>query len=227
MTRRPRCINLIADMTTPSVSQAHESKPFQAFRKGFHVLASSTLPLFYWYHPSFWTDEQARLLVLAASAVSFLALFVLDFFRLRDREFNSRVMRIFSFLIRRTEERRYTGATHLCFAFFFVTWLFSREVAVTAMLFLSLGDTAAEMGGKYFGKNKIFRRSVEGSLAFFIVSFPLAWAILDDWRVALLSAAAGTLVELFSFEVDDNLTVPIGSAVAMWCAIFFLQTTFH
>jgi dolichol kinase len=38
---------------------------------------------------------------------------------------------------------------------------------------------------------------------------------------------AGTLVELYSFEVDDNLTVPIGSAVAMAAAFLFVQTAFH
>lgn len=214
-------------MNLNPTSQAHESKPFQAFRKGFHVLAASALPLFYWYHPFVLTDSRARVYVAAVAAAMFVSFFTLDFFRLRDRDFNSRVMKAFSFLIRRTEERRYTGATYLAFSFFVVTLLFPQEVAVTAMLFLSLGDTAAEMGGKYFGRNKIFRRSLEGSFSFFLVAFPLAWAILDDWRVALLSAVAGTLVELFSFEVDDNLTVPIGSAVAMAFAFFFVQTAFH
>jgi dolichol kinase len=214
-------------MNFDSNSQAHESKPFQAFRKGFHVIASSSLPLFYWYHPFVLTESRSRILVASVSASMFLAFFVLDVFRLRDRDFNSKVMKVFSFLIRRTEERRFTGATHLSFAFFIVTWFFPREVAVTAMLFLSLGDTAAEMGGKYFGRNKIFRRSIEGSFSFFLVAWLVAWAILEDWRVALLSAIAGALVELFSFEVDDNLTVPIGSAVAMSLAFFLVQTAFR
>lgn len=213
-------------MNTARVSQANESKPFQALRKGFHVAASSALPLYYWYHPFTLTDSRARLQVAAVSAVMFALFFIMDFFRLRDRQLNTKVMTTFSFLIRRTEEGRYTGATYLSFAFFMVTWFFPREVAVTAMLFLSLGDTAAEMGGKYFGKNKIFRRSVEGSIAFFLVALPLAWAILGDWRVAGLSALAGTLVELFSFEVDDNLTVPIGSAVAMSAAFLLVQVVF-
>jgi glycerol-3-phosphate acyltransferase PlsY len=208
-------------------SRAHETKPFQAFRKVFHVLSSSTLPLYYWYHPFVLTDSRARVHVLIVSGLMFFAFFGLDFFRLRNKRLNTKIMARFSFLIRHTEERRYTGATHLSFAFFIVTLIFPREVAVTAMLFLSLGDTAAELGGKYFGKNKVFRRSIEGSIAFFLVAMPLAWAILEDWRVAFLSALFGTLVELFSFEVDDNLTVPIGSALAMPLAFVFVQTFFH
>jgi glycerol-3-phosphate acyltransferase PlsY len=86
------------------------------------------------------------------------------------------------------------------------------------MLFLSLGDAAAELGGKNFGRFKIFHRSMEGTAAFFMVAFLIAFALLEDWRVALVGAVAGALVELFSFEVDDNLTVPIGSALALWLA---------
>jgi dolichol kinase len=199
-----------------------EHKPFLSLRKVFHVAASSGLPLYYWYHPFAADAAEARVQVALAALAGFVAFFLLDLFRLRDREFNSKFMKIFGFFIRRTEEGRFTGATYLCFAFLVVAWFFPRTVAVTAMLFLSLGDTAAEMGGRYFGKWRIFRRSLEGSAAFFLVCFPIAWALLDDWRVALLGALAGTLVELFSFEVDDNLTVPIGSAVALILAVQFL-----
>jgi len=214
-------------MNSHTAVPAPEHKPFQALRKVFHVITSSMLPLYYWYHPFALTDSRARLQVALASAVGFAAFFLLDVFRLRDRDFNSKMMKAFSFLIRRTEERKFTGATYLCFAFFVVTWFFPREVAVTAMFFLSLGDTSAELGGRYFGRNRVLTRSIEGSFAFFLVAFPMAWAILGDWRVALLSALAGTLVELFSFEIDDNLTVPIGSAVAMLLAFIFVQNTFH
>jgi dolichol kinase len=56
---------------------------------------------------------------------------------------------------------------------------------------------------------------MEGTTAFFLVAFIIAYVLLDDWRIALLGAMAGAFVELFSFEVDDNLTVPIGSALAL------------
>jgi len=128
-------------------------------------------------------------------------------------------MKAFSFLIRKTEEKRFTGATFLCFAFLVVAFLFDRRVAITAMLFLSLGDTAAEIGGRRFGRHKVFHKSWEGAFSFFLAGFPLAWALLDDWRVAALGAAVGALVELFSYHVDDNLTVPIGAAAALWAGL--------
>ena len=47
------------------------------------------------------------------------------------------------------------------------------------------------------------------------MAFFIAFWVFEDWRIALLGAVAGALVELFSFEIDDNLTVPIGSALAL------------
>jgi len=192
-------------------------KPFQGYRKFYHVLASSLFPLFYLRPPL--PEGEARFLLLWATGACFALSFLLDLLRLRDRQFNSRFMRTFSFLIRQSEQDRFNGSTFLCLAFFIVILLFPRTVAITAMLFLSLGDAAAELGGKHFGRLKIFGRSLEGTLAFFLVAFAVAYSLLDDWRVALLGALAGALVELLSFEVDDNLTVPIGSALALWLAL--------
>ncbi len=129
----------------------------------------------------------------------------------------------FSFLIRKAEANRLNGSTFLLLAFAIVMYFFSRPVAITAMFFLSLGDAAAELGGKNFGRMKIFERSLEGSLSFFLVAFAVAFALLEDVRVAFFGALAGALVELFSFELDDNLTVPIGSALAISCALVFFH----
>jgi dolichol kinase len=196
-----------------------KKKPFQGFRKVFHVLASSTFPLFYLYTPFQLSHSQTRLILLWFSAGFFLGSLILDLFRMVDRRFNSQFMAQFAFLIRKTESNRLNGSTFLLLAFFIVIYFFSRPVAITAMLFLSLGDAAAELGGKNFGRLKIFERSLEGSLSFFLVAFVVAFSLLGDIRVAVLGALAGTLVELFSFEWDDNLTVPIGSAVAISSAL--------
>ncbi len=200
-------------------SQPAIRKPFQGFRKVFHVLASSLFPLLYLYPPAHSLPSQARVFLLWFSGVCFLASLCFDLFRLADRRFNSQFMAQFSFLIRQTETNRLNGSTFLLLAFFIVIYFFSRPVAVTAMLFLSLGDAAAELGGKNFGRMKIFERSLEGSLSFFLVAFTVAFALLGDFRVAVFGALAGALVELFSFDLDDNLTVPIGSALAISSAL--------
>ncbi len=192
-----------------------ETKAFQGFRKMYHVLASSLFPLAYLYPPFGLSLSETQKWLLIVSGGCFLISFIFDFLRLRDHKFNSQFMKVFSAFIRRTETNRYNGSTFLCFAFFVVILLFSRYIAITAMLFLSLGDAAAELSGKNFGRLKIFQRSMEGTTAFFVVAFLIAYTFFEDWRIALLGAFAGAMVELFSFDVDDNLTVPIGSAVAL------------
>ncbi len=192
-----------------------ETKTFQGFRKMYHVLAASLFPLAYLYPPFNLNTIETKKWLLIVSGSCFLISFIFDFLRLRDHQFNSQFMKFFSAFIRRTETNRYNGSTFLCFAFFVVILLFSRNIAITAMLFLSLGDAAAELGGKNFGRLKIFQRSLEGAAAFFSVAFLVAYTLFEDWRIALLGAFAGAMVELFSFDVDDNLTVPIGSALAL------------
>ncbi len=205
-------------------NQAVKAKTFQGFRKIYHVLASSLFPLAYLYLPFHMTSTTARKTLLIFTCLFFLISFLLDFFRLQDRAFNSKFMRFFSILIRSSEENRFNGSTYLLLAFFLVILFSSRKVAVTAMLFLSLGDAAAELGGKHFGRMRIFRKSWEGAFFFFSVAFLTAFAIFEDWRVALLGAITSAFLELFSFEIDDNLTVPIGSALVLSLALLFFHS---
>ena len=200
-----------------------QTKTFQGFRKMYHVLASSLFPLVYLYPPLAMGPLLVKKWLLIVSGVCFLVSFTLDFMRLRDHHFNSQFMKFFSAFIRHTETNRYNGSTFLCLAFFMVILVFSRDVAIVAMLFLSLGDAAAELGGKNFGRVRIFGKSLEGTTAFFMVAFLTAFMLLLDWRIALVGALAGALVELFSFEWDDNLTVPIGSAIALASAFFIFH----
>jgi dolichol kinase len=217
--------SLSPDAPTLPAPKKREIKPFQAFRKVYHVVSASIMPLVYLYNPLHQSEADLRHTLLWVMAPAFLGFFLLDWLRLNDERFNSQFMKVFSVLIRRTEQNKYNGATFLTFAFTLVIFLFPRMEAITAMLFLSLGDTAAELGGLYFGRLKIFRRSAEGTFSFFLVAFAIAWAMLGDARVAFLSAAAGALIELFSFEVDDNLTVPIGSACAVWIIVSLFQAS--
>jgi len=216
-------MELQSSATLPALGVLKEHKPFQGFRKVYHVLAASIFPLAYLYPPFHLDSLQVRQLLLIVSGSCFLGSFLLDLVRLTDKKFNSMFMKLFSILIRQTETNRFNGSTFLCLAFYIVILFFSRNVAVSAMFFLSLGDAAAELSGKNFGRLKIFQRSFEGTLGFFAVAFLIAFTLFEDWRIALVGALAGALVELFSFDVDDNLTVPIGSALALWLAVLFFH----
>ncbi|MDR2862035.1 MAG: hypothetical protein LBV07_05760 [Syntrophobacterales bacterium] len=197
-----------------------EIKYFQGTRKLFHVFASSFVPLVYWFSPYF-TQQQTKTGLLILLSCCFIILFIMDIIRFISPPINLFLMKRFSLLIRQTETRRFTGATFMCLSFLLTIFFFSREIAVTAMLFISLGDTAAEIAGKHWGRRKFHGRSLEGMAGFFLLSLPAAWLILEDWRVAVLGAAMGALIEFFSFRVDDNLSVPFLSALSIWFILHF------
>jgi len=205
------------------IQQPLIEKPFLGLRKVFHVLTSSVVPLLYWFLPFYVSLEGSRIFLLELLLFGLVLFFLFDGARLLFPALNRLVMDRLSLLIRETEKKKMTGATFTCLSFLVVVFFFSREVAVTAMLFLTLGDTAAEIAGKNWGGRKYHGRSLEGMAGFFIISFPLAWIVIQDWRVALTAAVMGALVEFFSIGIDDNLTVPVGSAISLWLISSFLQ----
>jgi acyl phosphate:glycerol-3-phosphate acyltransferase len=198
------------------------AKPFLGLRKVFHVFNSSVVPLLYWFLPFVDTAEEGRLFLLIILSCALLLYILFDGARLLSPAFNRFIMDRFSLLIRRSEEKSFTGATFVCLSFLVVVFFFSREIAVVSMLFLALGDTAAEIVGKNWGRRKYLGRSLEGMGGFFVVAVPVAWIVLQDWRVAVMGAAVGALVEFFSIGIDDNLTVPIGSAMALLILTLFI-----
>ena len=98
-------------------------------------------------------------------------------------------------------------------------------VAVTALMYLTLGDTAAALVGVAFGAHpikisKTKKKSIEGSLAMFAVCFTSCSIMLADVTlveyVAVFSALVATLVELYApCGVNDNLAIPVLSVVAL------------
>ena len=122
-----------------------------------------------------------------------------------------------------------TGATYLMVSSAIVLNLFPFPVSSLALLFVALGDPIAGVVGstigrvrvpiKLFGNSKI--KTVEGSAAFFITSLLVGitfWSqglLVSVWPV-VLGAVTATLIEGLPTRVDDNLTVPLGSAFVMW-----------
>ena len=100
-------------------------------------------------------------------------------------------------------------------------------VAVVALVFLVVGDAAAALVGVSFGgavapAGPVRRKSWEGSAAMFASCFLCArYALFDvGVHVAACGAAAATVVELFQpLGVDDNLSIPVASVLALDVAI--------
>lgn len=122
-----------------------------------------------------------------------------------------------------------TGAFYVTLAVLMALLIFSKPVAMSAIVIMLLADTAAALVGRKFGTHKIGDKSWEGSIAFFIVSFlilklsPLWGLDLTMIEVLVLSVMA-SLVELVSgyLKMDDNITIVLGAGamISLWPLVF-------
>ncbi len=100
---------------------------------------------------------------------------------------------------------------------------FNMAIANSGILMLLLGDSASTIVGRRFGRHRLpfkVTKSVEGSLAFIVVGFLSALTLLPILP-ALIGAFVGALTEVYS-PIDDNIPVPIISALAITVVIYWI-----
>ena len=100
---------------------------------------------------------------------------------------------------------------------------FNMSIAYSGILMLLLGDSASTIIGWRFGKHKLpfkANKSVEGSLAFVVVGFLSALTLLPILP-SLIGALVGAITEAYS-PIDDNIPVPIISALVISVVIYWL-----
>jgi glycerol-3-phosphate acyltransferase PlsY len=102
---------------------------------------------------------------------------------------------------------------------FLLFMLFEKSVAAAAAVFLIFGDLCAKFYGIYFGRTRIFEKTLEGSLAFFTASLLAAYVISHlvplPFFICLTGAVAAAVIELLPLGVNDNFSVGILSGAVM------------
>jgi dolichol kinase len=119
------------------------------------------------------------------------------------------------------EEKGFTGAPAFTGGVLLAFLFFSPAVALAALVPLIFGDRAGLLVGKSVGRITFKGKTVEGSLACFIVSV-LGYAFLAgvwpevfgfSWVVLLAASLIGTLAEALPRPFDDNLTIPLAVGI--------------
>lgn len=123
------------------------------------------------------------------------------------------------------ETVRLTGYTLFFISAFVVLTFFPSDIAVFALTLFVVGDTMAPIGGKlgvlFLRKEITHGKNGGGALAIFVFGslagvFLSSLAGLDlTLGFIVASALAVVILDLFSFVIDDNLLIPIGSALVM------------
>jgi len=96
-----------------------------------------------------------------------------------------------------------------------IAMFFDTTTMYLALIALTFGDSTAALVGERYGRHELFGdKTMEGSLAFFIVSF-IGFTFFIDVRTALVTAAFASIIESISYEYD-NFTVPISVLVRLF-----------
>jgi dolichol kinase len=181
-------------------------------RKAIHIF-SLIIPVGYFLLP----EETARRALLVAAVVAL----VIEALRLNEPRLRKMTFELVGALLREHEKTGLFASTYLILGSLLCAYSFSKPVVVAAILFLILGDAAAALVGRVFGRIHIFDKTLEGSLACLAVC--LAIGILlgtyTDLDLSMKAAATGaitaTIFELLPIPLDDNFRIPLSAGFAM------------
>ncbi|MBA7624603.1 hypothetical protein ES703_32013 [subsurface metagenome] len=177
-------------------------------RKFLHLM-TMVIPLSYIF-----IDRFPMVLFLAFLGVSAV---IIDFLRLVVKPIGRFFNRLLGQILWEREKHTLTGATTYAVSAFLSVYFFDKWIAIAVLLFLSLGDTAAHIIGVRWGITYFdSEKTIEGSAACFIICLGISMLLPEpDILILVIGAFVASTVELFPLGVDDNLTLPLISGVAM------------
>lgn len=91
--------------------------------------------------------------------------------------------------------------------------LFPKNIAYSSIAIVAIGDPVAAYVGKRFGHRHVRDKTWEGFAAGTLTAFTPTLLLVSPF-VGAIGSIAGMLLELSGF-LQDNLTIPLGSGIAM------------
>ncbi len=129
------------------------------------------------------------------------------------------------------EAWRVNSATWYATACVILASMWDLKVASIGVAVLGFADPAAAIVGRRYGRLQLVNgRTLEGSLTFLGVGTVVTWLwMMTAWSVAaglafkmaFMGSIFGCIAELFSRRIDDNLSIPVASAVGVLVALAF------
>ena len=190
----------------------------EIFRKLLHIF-SSIIPIGYYF---FIKNQNVMIGILFILTIIAL---IIEYSRNKWSFPNKIFNNYFFSMLRKSEYEGYlTGATWLLVGCILTIYIFPIEIAVAAILVLTIGDALAAIIGKSFPVLKVGEKSLFGTFFGVLVTFWML-VLLDiglKWEIILIGSIFGMLVELIPNYLNDNLTIPIASGFAMMLGLQIL-----
>jgi len=163
----------------------------------------------------YWS-QRALLVFVGSIALLFILVDVVRFILRQANELFT--VRIKNFL-KQGESRRFSSMTMFLVAAFIIILVFKQDIAMAALTFLIFGDIFSKIFGLSFGRNRLFDKTVEGSVAYLGGVLICAYILYTSLHIPLLmlviGAIAATIAEFMPVGLDDNFTVGIISGAVM------------
>jgi len=186
-------------------------------RTFFHII--SLLAFYFLY--SYFLTKQTFLIFLAVLLIS---LFFLEFQKREDGSLG----RIYIFLgkpfLRQSERgKKWVGAITVLLGCLFTVLLFPKKIALTAILFLALGDPASRIFRVLTKRKTLWSKISIGTLVMFSICFLIARLSEFSFYTSITASLFASLTEAFleikvtdDFYLDDNFFVPFMSGVLLF-----------
>ena len=100
--------------------------------------------------------------------------------------------------------------------------VFPKIIMITAFTILIISDTCAALIGRKYGRHTFLRKSLEGTLAFFLSALvvvavtPKIEHLGTEYVIGAVAAFCGSLIEALPIAIDDNFSIPVGLGAIMW-----------
>ena len=182
-------------------------------RKIIH-LGCAVLPLLYYFYLS---REQ---IVILCSTISILFL-IAEILRFKHRKSEVLFQNIFFPILREKEKNKHiTGATYLFISATVTFIIFKKEIAVPAVMILTIADSFAAIVGKMTDSAKLFDKSLAGSVSFFIISIMILLLFVPDLGLLILVIAViVTIIEVLPLPINDNLLISLSTGFILYLVL--------
>ncbi|MDP8314571.1 MAG: phosphatidate cytidylyltransferase [Candidatus Celaenobacter antarcticus] len=205
----------------------------EIYRKLTHLFAI-IIPVLYYL------VVKNQLLAIAILLPFAIGSVVWDSARIESPKYRHHFLKLFGSHLRDSEVSRHTGGTYLLTSSVVVIAVFSKEIAYLAISYLVVGDTFAAFVGLSMGRRKFVRskKSLEGFIGAFVSCS--VWGLLSYFLflkrvfsydcahpelaviLIILGALVASVVESVDLHINDNISIPILSALAMTVIYMFI-----
>ena len=196
----------------PEVKELLAEAPFRKFLK----LAGLVLPIgFLAVSKDFFT---AAVFVLLVSSLT------IDISRFLFPAFNRRYLGL-RMVAKGKEAKRLSGYSLFLLSSFLLFRFFPAEIAAVSLAFFIVGDVFAPLGQVFMAKEILRGKTWGGAFLIVVLSFIIGIFLKSlvslsfSFGVVALAAFLTALFDQFSYLIDDNILVPLGTASLLWILI--------